>query len=112
MIKMEECYDRGKKVNGKMRNGLRKTYDTKKEKNLSKLVNKFNNCTLTEQEYRSIPPEERMIYLDKMIMKKYKCDSNISCEVCGHTVVFKESGYISDEELLSNENISKHFKHV
>lgn len=105
-------YDRGKKVNGKMRSGMRKTHATKKEENLKKLTDKINNCTLSEQEYNSIPLDDKMKYLNKMITKKYKCDTKTNCECCGYTVVFKESGYISDEDLLSNESISKCFKHV
>ena len=85
---------------------------TKKEKKFEKLKTKYNMLLLTYEEYSKIPKEKRMEYLHKKICKKYNIkDINFTCEYCGIDVAFNDSGYITDEELLNNEQIRLYFKH-
>lgn len=86
---------------------------TKKEKRYNKLKQKFDNGKISSKELNSIPVEKRLEYLSKMISRKYNCSEiEIECEICAKIVLFKDSGYISDEDLLEIENISKQFKPI
>lgn len=83
---------------------------TKREQKFKKVKGSFDNCTLSKDDYHKIPGEKRSEYLDKMILKKYNTKVNFKCESCGIAVAFNDSGYITDEDLLNDETISKHFK--
>jgi hypothetical protein len=87
-------------------------FKTKKEKTLHKIRAKYDNLTLSRTELKSIPQVNRCIYLRRVICKKYDTENiTIACEICATTVAYDDSGYITDEDLLSNEKIGLKFKH-
>jgi Leucine-rich repeat (LRR) protein len=65
---------------------------------------KYNNLTLSRTELKSIPQVNRSLYLRRVICKKYDTENiSIACEICPLTVAYDDNGYITDEDLLSNE---------
>lgn len=96
---------------GKLKNNLLLKTKTKKEKNFEKLKSKYNNLSLTYEEYSKCPKEKRIEYLQKILYKKYNKNIHFYCECCAITVAFNDNGYITDDELLNNEQIMLCFKH-
>ena len=86
---------------------------TKKEKKFKKVEQSFNNCTLSREDLCKIPGDKELEYLKKMIAKKFKTDEiDFRCSHCGHKVLYSDSGYITDEDLLCDEMVSKNFRHM
>lgn len=85
---------------------------TKKDKLFTKYKIKFENNQLSKDELCRLSHEKKAEYLTKNIALKFKIPPiKISCEPCAFSVLYNDSGYITDEDLLSNPEISKKFKH-
>jgi len=86
---------------------------TNKEKRFNKLKTDFLTNNLTKDQLYRLPTDKKIEYLKRNISTKFKIPSiSIKCESCAFTILYQDSGYISDEEFLNNSEISKKFKHT
>jgi len=61
----------------------------------------FEACNLTADQLRGFPMEMKLEYMQRAIAAKYhKPCPKITCYSCAHDILFKDSGYISDDDML------------
>lgn len=83
----------------------------KREFFLLSVVKKYENGTLTEDEFKKIPFDKQTKYLEKELINKYpNHNPKFSCHHCACNVVFgsqENTARVSDVELLQLPNTEK-----
>ena len=86
---------------------------TKKEKRFQKIKDEFDKGELTREKLLTLSGGRQLEYLRKEIAKKYETnDIDFSCTHCGITVLYTDSGYITDDELLADPKVAAHHEHM
>lgn len=78
----------------------------KKEADKAEFKRKFNDGQLSDSEIAKLEIADLEIYLSNALKIKYKHSYSIkiNCTICAKIALEKESGYISDEDIIAYSN--------
>lgn len=65
-----------------------------------KFLKRYAEGSLSEEDVRQMPSKKQTEYLTRELKKKYKSEIKYSCEECAITALYRDNGYITDEELI------------